>query len=181
MRIYIKRVVGAEGIYTKPLNLTLVPFPEVGVALQYFSELCMDFRWNFAYADMHFISIRQAIVYYKVVDAPLCEDKKRLWINQIMAGSDLQKIYAECITYQAWESVKFYRVKDIVRVRLYQIPDAKEKLFSTKPHTLLNAQHRDNEWGVGEIWNVVRWLKASEIGGRNYLGLAYKEVRDECQ
>ena len=180
---YVKREVGTEGIYTKPLNLTLLPFPQDGVPLQYYPELCMDYKWSFVYFDMQFVSIRQALVYYKVVDAPYNIERKGVLLSQIMTAgdADLQKIYADCLSYQAWESVKFYRVKDIVRVRLFQLSGIREMLLSTFPYIIYHAERADNEWGVGEVWDVVRWLKPSEIRGRNYLGLVYKEIRDECQ
>ena len=181
---YVKREVGTAGIYTKPLTLTLVPFPQAGVALQTYAELCIDFKCMFIYANTRFVSIRQAVVYYKVVDAPLSAAKKAAWIEQIwMSQSDveLKKIYAECVTYQGWENTKYHRLKDIVRVRVGQVPLARESLLSTASCLLFNAERKDNEWGVGETWNVVRWLKTSEIRGRNYLGIAYQEIREELQ
>ena len=181
--LYVKREVCAGGVYTKPLNVRLWPVPCNLLPLQAYPELCMDFVFPFSYFNRRFTTLYQAMTYFKIMDVVKEVGKRESLLEKIMAakGAELREIYKCACTGQMWESVKYFRVKDIALHRVRQIPKVRQSLEATAPKRLVNAEKNDSEWGAGEEWRVIRWIKENDVPGRNYLGLAYEEIRREIK
>ena len=179
--LYVKREVCAGGVYTKPLDVTLNPVPCLLLAIQIYPELCMDFSFPFSYFSRRFRTIYQAVTYFKILGVVKNVPMREAMLEKVMraTGEELREIYLRTSTDHLWESVKYVRVKDIVAKRLPQIPNAYRMLSDSIPMKLINADKNDCEWGAGEEWKVIRWIKEKDVPGKNYLGVLYEELRNE--
>ncbi|XP_035827418.1 N-glycosidase Npun_R5314 isoform X2 [Aplysia californica] len=78
-----------------------------------------------------------------------------------------------------WEKRCFEVVKTGNRHKFSQHKDLKQALFATRGKILVEASPSDNKWGIGlaesnpQAWDKSTWR------GRNLLGYALTEVRDE--
>ncbi|RUS84512.1 hypothetical protein EGW08_007751 [Elysia chlorotica] len=78
-----------------------------------------------------------------------------------------------------WESKCYDVVKKGNMLKFSQNPDLKGKLFSTKGKLLVEASPMDRKWGIGLASKDSRSWNKSTWRGRNLLGYAITEVRDE--
>lgn len=179
--LYVKREVCAGGVYTKPLNVTLCPVPCALLPLQVYRELCMDFICPFTYLNKRFVTLCQAITYIKVMHVVKNGKVREETLKKIMTLSSAEnmRIYKSTCTSHGWEAKKYSCMKDVVLERLCQVPNSAEMLVESHPKRLVNADRHDTEWGAGEEWQVIRWIKEKDVPGRNYLALIYEEIRQD--
>ena len=178
--LYVKRVVDQNGIFTLPLNVTLDPVPTNMYPVHQVKELSLDFKHSFKYGKWRFRTLYQAIVYFKVMhDDP--KNNRAENLEKVIRGckKDIDIAYINPPYSSQWQEIMFWQIKDIIRKRLNQIPNAQEKLKATYPHSLLYCDRRNNVWCTGEEWRVIRWLSESDIPGRNYIGIIYENLRKE--
>lgn len=139
-------------------------------------------QWHtseFTEADITFSCTEQYMMYQKAV----CFQDHEIAEKILKSNSprEMKKLGRAVKNYDddVWESKCYDVVKRGNMLKFSQNPALKEKLFATKGKTLVEASPVDRKWGIGlastnsKAWNKSTWK------GRNLLGYAITEVRDE--
>jgi len=128
-------------------------------------------------------------VQYLCAEQYMMAEKARLFgddemLTQIMqtAFPKEMKAYGRAVRnfeQSIWDANCFQIVKNASKAKFVQNPDLLEFLLGTKNRILVEASPRDRIWGIGmgknnpDAENPLKWR------GRNLLGFALTEVRDE--
>ena len=179
--LYIKRNVDDSGIYTTPLYITLDPVPCNLFSVTRIKQLTVEYNCTFKFGNRRFHSLMQAMVYFMILNGEKNAVKREEYLRQIRQKNvaELKLFHHEFSASSQWDEVKFCVVKDIVRHRLADDPEARTLLRESAPYALVYPGVWDSEWCAGEEWGVIRWIKEKDVPGKNYLGRIYSAIRDE--
>ncbi|GFR90993.1 GTP cyclohydrolase [Elysia marginata] len=139
-------------------------------------------QWHpseFAEGDTTFSCTEQYMMYHKAV----CFKDHEIATKILKTNSpkEMKKLGRAVKNYDddIWESKCYDVVKRGNMLKFSQNPELKEKLFSTRGKTLVEASPVDRKWGIGLAAKDSRSWNKSTWRGRNLLGYAITEVRDE--
>lgn len=179
--LYVKRCVDESGIYTTPLNIVLNPVPCSLFPIEEIKEIGIDFRFSFKYGKWRFTTLYQAMVYFKVLNSDCKENEQSNFLRKVMRGKrgEIEQVDRLVPSSIKWMDIMFWQIKDVIRKRLSQIPNAVSKLKGTHPLSLVYCNKLDHIWCAGEEWRVIRWLPTCDVPGKNYLGEIYESMRKE--
>jgi len=80
-----------------------------------------------------------------------------------------------------WDEKKEDVMRQILRAKFSQNPDARKKLLDTADKTIANADPRDNYWGIGTSATTTIAKNPSKWKGENKLGKLLMELREELR
>ncbi|GFO03068.1 GTP cyclohydrolase [Plakobranchus ocellatus] len=134
---------------------------------------------QFSERGINFSCAEQYMMYHKAVCFK--DDEAAEKILKSESPMEMKKLGRSVKNYDEdiWEAKCYDVVKRGNKLKFSQNPYLKEKLFETKGKTLVEASPMDRKWGIGlSAKNSLAWNK-STWRGRNLLGYAITEVRDE--
>jgi ribA/ribD-fused uncharacterized protein len=144
------------------------------------NQSCLSQWWMQAF-EINGTCYSCAEQYMMAEKARLFHDKEMLEkIMQAVSPKEM-KAYGRAVQdfdKNVWESNCFQIVKDASREKFSQNPDLLQFLLGTRERILVEASPRDRIWGIGmgknnpDAENPMKWR------GRNLLGFALTEVRD---
>lgn len=128
-------------------------------------------------------------VTYSCAEQYMMAEKARLFRDDDMLAEIMKarspkemKAYGRAVQNfdkDVWETHCYRTVKTASKAKFSQNPELLEFLLSTKNRILVEASPRDRIWGIGmgkqnpDVENPMKWR------GRNLLGFALTEARDE--
>jgi ribA/ribD-fused uncharacterized protein len=80
-----------------------------------------------------------------------------------------------------WDEKKEDVMRQILRAKFSQNPEARKKLLNTGDKTIANADPRDNYWGIGTSATTTIAKNPSKWKGENKLGKLLMELREELR
>ncbi|MBO5524148.1 MAG: NADAR family protein [Roseburia sp.] len=139
------------------------------------------FMSQFEVDGVKFSSMEQYMMYKK---AQLFQDDERM--SGIMATCDVAEIKSLGRKVQGfdddiWNENKYRIVKEGIKQKFVQNEELLEKLLSTGDEILAECAVRDTIWGIGLSMGDNRRTDKKQWKGKNLLGKALMEVRDELK
>lgn len=138
------------------------------------------YQTEFKYGRETFSSVEQYMMYHK---AAMFHEWEIL--EKIMATKDpaeikkLGRSYMKHFNPYVWDKTSYTIVKRGIRAKFEQNPELREVLLETDNCILAEASLRDIRWGIGVADDDVARYDVSKWNGRNLLGRALMEVREE--
>ena len=80
-----------------------------------------------------------------------------------------------------WDSEKYDIMKTGLNYKFRQNKNLKKKLLETGDKTLYEASKFDKVWGIGITLEEVKKIEENNFPGKNLLGKALMEIRDELK
>jgi len=133
--------------------------------------LSADHKFPIRVNNRNFTTIRQALTYMLALHSG--DDQLR---EQCMSTNDvdiLTELYRG-IKYDKLDNMWDIELTKIVKAKFEACAAAKNTIRMYSDKKIVNAEI-DTYLGVGESYQVIRWRKQSDWGGRNKLGLAWSQ------
>ncbi len=137
---------------------------------------------EFDYAGQHYLNSEQFMMFQKVALFHRYD-----LADQIMKTDDpakCKKIAGQPFPEyngETWSKVKYKLVKQGIKAKFAQNEDILKVLLDTGTALLAECAPRDTEWGIGIGLNNPKHKDVSKWLGKNYLGRALMEVREELR
>lgn len=132
---------------------------------------------DFTYANIHFSSMEQYMMYQKAV----CFRDKKI-ASQILKTTDVTKIKAlgrQVSGYEenTWNGVRQIIIYEGLLAKFSQNEDLKRQLLATGDATLAECAVKDRIWGIGLSMTDPNRFEKAYWRGQNLLGYALMMVR----
>jgi ribA/ribD-fused uncharacterized protein len=101
-------------------------------------------------------------------------------ILQETSATKIKKFGRSVLNYddKVWSQIRYQIMLAALRLKFNQNEIIKQKLIATKPKILYEASKNDKLWGIG-FYAKDAIKKKKECFGKNLLGKALMEIRDE--
>ena len=188
---YCKRqVYGSQGIYTRSIQVTLNPFKQTYICLTLdspvLSPVCTDTKWSFTMDDSNgykFDSVMHALCVFKTyrtsIDTSFESVQQQLdKITKCQDEHELIKCYNSIPSSSQWEQELADLIMSVIKRRIEQNPELRSIVTKNMSLPFIFATQYSQDLGCGSSPRVVKFHPPAVNVGRNLVGQAYDQLRD---